>query len=547
FLRLYPTAEVPTPPTLKAEPTDDPYLGGREEQEFYDLVFKNGARLRIYADGSQQPIGELYEYPLAVLMVPGTQRHQHVARKIQNDGAHEIFGGGVYLDPDLAQILAQGKVPHPFGGYFTGYIEESLFSVFGNDRKQNLWQALIDAGYIEPDKKGGEEGSVLQKFTGKESDFVLPIALKDEEKKKILTLISDQVRYTMPRWHFMYPTEYASISDADQMDLVVTNLRLHHTRKNPHLRVMMLRPRVELLPFSRDMMEEEYDSFLEVGVAVVWMVLKVKLINGKELFIPLNKNKENERTFGSELWRYIDESRPVKIVEERGRSFLQIPYRLDATKDPAFRSAINYRLMGEGKYNNREPIELIPIPLEMRDLVGQIEEIRINPERYSEVGGPRPVADYFFLRRNEDGMVTDKSRTLRMTDKTANTLIFGKVALLSHSEVKHWETVMENENESPKENLPWTDKNGWVHMKMSEAEAQMLSAWLPEYFGKEVPYYDDQNGEFIVYVKHFELLCEHAYDEFTYRRFMPDYEYRTYFDPAEADLDYPEEAQNNES
>ncbi|MFH1347478.1 MAG: hypothetical protein ABIH22_02195, partial [Candidatus Margulisiibacteriota bacterium] len=489
YLELYPTAEVPTVPTLKMDsPTEDPYTGKPENHEFYDLVYKNGSRLRVFADGTQKVLkahqqadgsvvieeSHLDADAPAVIMVPGTQRHQHVANMIQANHAADIFRD-VPLDPELAEVLAKGTVPHPFGGYFT-------------DNK-----------------------------------------------------------YVAPRWHFMSPTEYTSVSDGDQMDKIVTNLRLHHTNKNPHLRVMMMRPRTEQLPYSPDMLDSPNDSFLEVGAALAWMTLKLKFKPDKdgqqrELFIPLNRNKESEHTWvnGKEFWRYMDETKPVGLVKKNGKHFLKIPYRKEALKDPDFRAATRDGLMLGGKYNFRESIEMVPVPLEMEDLVEDISEVRINPERYGDVGGPRPVADYFFVRRNESGYVTDRDRNFRLTNRLADMLIFGKTALLSHTEIDHWETVTdhiegEEKIKNPKDHLPWTDENGWVHLKMSQDELTMLEDWLPAYYGAEQPHYE--NGELLVKVRHFEQLCEHAFDQFAYRRFMPDYEYRVYFDPAHTDLE----------
>ncbi|MFH1683490.1 MAG: hypothetical protein ABIA67_01265, partial [Candidatus Margulisiibacteriota bacterium] len=101
FLSLYPTAEVPTPPTLKGN-------------EFYDVVYKNGARLRIYADGSQQSVGNLAPDAPAVLMLPGTERHQFVASVLQT-GHDQVIFDGIPLNSELREKLAEGIVPQPFG------------------------------------------------------------------------------------------------------------------------------------------------------------------------------------------------------------------------------------------------------------------------------------------------------------------------------------------------------------------------------------------------------------------------------------------------
>jgi hypothetical protein len=481
FLALYPTAEVPAPPTLKNEPQMDED-GVFEDKEFYDVVYKNGARLRVFADGSQKAIGRLPDDAPALLMLPGTNRHGHVAAELQRGRDAAVFGT-TPLDPCIRQALAEGKVPHPFGGNFT-------------DNK-----------------------------------------------------------YLMPRWHFFYPTEYVSVSDADQTDIVVTNLRLFHTRKNPHLRVMFTRPRLEKLPFSPDMLEEPQDSLLEVGIATVAMTLKVKMKpeNGqqKQLYIPLNMNKEDPRTFGGEIWRYIDQDRQVEI--DADRMVLKIPYAKSARFDPAFRAAQQTGLMFGGKYNTRESIEEVPIPLEMRDFVDKIAETedeatgekkkvcRINPERYSEVGGPRPVTDYFFVRRDKktklvtnkgtvdrEGRVTGGQRELALSVDVADMLIYGKIALLHHTEAEYLDIVG-----YPKEKLPWTDQAGYVHAKMSESEYKQLKQWVPAWEGKHT--YGYENGELVMFVKHFQLLCDHVYDQITYRRFMPD-DFRNYFDPSEVEF-----------
>ena len=53
---------------------------------------------------------------------------------------------------------------------------------------------------------------------------------------------------------------------------------------------------------------------------------------------------------------------------------------------------------------------------------------------------------------------------------------------------------------------------------------------LPQYHGQQ-PVYKD--GELLVHVKHFEELCRDAYDEFTYRRFMPSDTYPNSWEAAE--------------
>lgn|GEM_PF-3677158 len=645
FLSLYPTAEVPVVPELKEEPTLDPYLGTHEPQEFYDVVYKNGARLRVYADGSQVAIGGLGADAPVPLMLPGTKRHDYIARMIQIGHEGDVFGAIPLEDIDLAKshlsqfadkkdliwdallaegyinqagkvlpkfaankesfeigvqltgsekdqlfdilknakslrdVLKEGKVPHPFGGYFTGKVkEESFDNEVLKDKKDQIWDALKKAGYID------KEGRIELKFDGQREFFTLDGPFTLEEIDAIFEILQDR-KYLMPRFHHMYPTEYFSISDGDQMDLIVTNLRLFHTEKDPHLRVMMIRPRQEELPFSPDMLEDPGDSFLEVGVAVAWMMLKITRKNGKELFIPLNMSKENERTFGSlsgkDLWRYIDERKPVGIDKNRG--VLQIPYREQANKDPNFNEAMELGLMFGGEYNNRQSIEEVPIPEEMLDLVEEIEEIRINPERYGEVGGPGPAADYTFVRRNREGKVTDSTRKLALSDRVADMLIFGKTSLLNQEEVEYCEMVMREDESAAskmkqigptpskklqvfnkivkaltfgkksllkelegkdekvkavKDELPWVDNDNWVHMKMSEEEYRMLRRWIPEWQGGERHQY--WNGELLIFVKHFELLCEYAYDEFAYRRYSQLDRYPTNFDPNETDLDYSE-------
>ncbi|MBN3033705.1 MAG: hypothetical protein JW873_06385 [Candidatus Saganbacteria bacterium] len=500
FLHLYPTAEVTRVPTLKSEPQLDEY-GGQglfEEQEFYDVVYKNGARLRVFADGSHKTIGAT-SCPLppdapALLMLPGTERHNFVARTLRANRDGDIFRG-IALNGEIRNCLADGTVPHPFGGNFT-------------DNK-----------------------------------------------------------YLMPRWHFMYPTEYFSISDADQTDIIVSNLRLFHTRKAPHLRVMFTRPRREELPFSADMLEKPEDSLLEVGIATGWMTLKIKLTEknaagkNKMLYVPLNMNKEDPRTFGGELWRYIDEDQPLEIVRDaKGKArALKIHYRGSAMFDPAFAEAVkNTTLMAGGKYNRRESVEEVPLPLEMGDLADGIEEIRINPERFGEVGGPRPFADYFFTRRAQAGdelLVTDKKRERFLTERVADMLTFGKIALMSRTEIEHWQMVMPKGAPTAKDEYPWTDDNGYVHMKMSSEEAEQLMGskfmgkekggiigWSPLWQGKEQPTYRELDKELIIYVKHFELLCQEAYDQYAYRRFMPD-KFRNYFDPNEVAFAAPRKKQ----
>jgi len=474
-ISLYPTAEVVTPPTLS-------------KHEYYDVVYKDGARLRIYGDGSQRIETNLgiFDDPAtitrimqergyhAVLMVPGTQRHQFVAQKLREGKPDEVLFASS-ADSGVLSTLSKGVVPHAFGGNYT-------------DRD------------------------------------------------------ADGNCYLLPRWRFNYPTEYTSVSDADQMDHSVTNLRLFHVRQNPHLRVMMKRPKQEEIPYSNDLRDDPNDSFLEVGVALSWMMLKVKLIDGRELFMPLNLNKENERTFGGDLWKYIDETKPLQM--HKGK--LGLNFTPQARKDPAFRKM-------------ERAISWVDIPLELQELADQIAEVEvraserteeitlkegktvevhIDPVRYGEIGGPIPVADYLFTRRNEKGMVVDRDRKKEMPVRIAKILIDGNVALLSEREVDHVEMVEAHRTDGrkrldPRHNEAWTDKKGTVHIEMSQEEYGKVSAWLTPYRGSQQPEYKD--GELKMDVMHFRSFCENAYWEFTYRRFMPDEKYRTHFMPEETE------------
>lgn len=446
--QIYPTAEVLDPPQLA-------------KRDHYDVVYQNGARLRVFGDGHHELFGELPPNAPVVLMVPGTQRHQFIASQLAS-GQSEAALHGFPVAQELYSRLAAGDIPHPWGGSLS--------------------------------------------------------------KDPLL----------MPRWHFMYPTEYIGISDADQMDICVTNLRLFHARSNPHLRVMMVRPRKEKMPFAPEMLENPgHDSFLEVGVALTWMGIKLKLKDGRELYMPLNLNKENERTFnekGSELWRYIDERKPVRLVKEGGQYYLELPYRETATKDPSFLA-------------KEEKIRRFPVPLEMLGLVGEIVEddvkiitpnnadevgIMIDPVRYGEAGGPIPVADYIFVRRNSQGVVTNQDRNKTLDERLGAIILEGTYALMGQKEIERVELVS---GKPVKDNHAWTDWKGLVHVKMTSEEYERFKPWITPYQGQRQARYDEKSGELILEVYHFAQICNAAYGEFTYRRYLPDDRYRTFFVP----------------
>jgi hypothetical protein len=429
----YPTAEVVTPPELA-------------KHEYYDIVYKNKARLRIYGDGRQKVFGDLPPNAAALLSLPGTRRHAHVAEMIRCGANDTVLYGIPVSDQNLSRLI-RGDVPHPFGGSMT------------------------------------------------------------TEKYKTL------------RWRFMYPTEFTSVSDADQMDRAVTNLRLFHLRSDPHLRVMYSRTKEEKLPFDPSLLENPgFDSFLEAGIALSWMMLKVKLQDGRELYMPLNMNKENERTFGGELWRYIDETRPVEIAEKRSGPYLKLPYRLKAYVDPAFKRA-------------RAAIEEVPMPIELLDLKDQIEAIRIDPVRFGETGGPIPVVDYLFVRRNTRGEVIDRSGNKTLSDRVTQLLIFGSSALLSQKEMEHMCLVLGDER--ARTSFPWTDEQGVVHLKISRSEYDQLKPWIPVNHAENQLDYSAEREELLIDVHYFAQLCEAAYPEFTYRRYIPDSRYRNYFERSE--------------
>ncbi|MFA4843750.1 MAG: hypothetical protein WC632_02215 [Candidatus Margulisiibacteriota bacterium] len=449
-IKKYPTAEVLTPPKL-------------ENDEFYDVVYRDGARLRIFGDGHQEVVAGNLDGKTPLLILPGTERHQYVAANTT-----AVFDESM-IDTGLLATIKSGDIPHPWGG------------------------SLV-----------------------KDADIA-------------------------PRWRFMYPTEYTSVSDADQMDINVTNLRLFHTRALPHLRIMYRRPRKENVPYSEAMVDSPHDSLLEVGVANVWMVLKAKLTGGRELYFPLNMNKENERTFGGDLWKYIDETKPLEIVKKATGYFLKITPREAAFKDPDFVAAteieINdrgtYQVMKNGEYNKRDSILEVPLPLEMVDLAAknmfEAGSIHIDPIRYGDVGGPVPVMDYIFLRHNEAGDVTDKARERVLPRRLAQLIINGTYSLLSETEMEHVETVDDVLN---REDLPYTDKKGLVHLAMTEEEYQAFKPWITPYHGQRGAQWNPK-GEVTMEAAHFNAMCEAIYDQISYRRFMPDDRCRTFWDPAE--------------
>lgn len=395
FLAIYPTDEFPTCPQLKREPCLDPITNEEEPEEFYDLVYKNKARLRVFASGKQvlmvrdekgailrldplDPANAGYmPNKSAVLLVAGTKGNDYVSSAIQNDQT-EAFFRHIKVEKALLEFLKQGKIPHPFGN-------------------------------------------------GK---------------------FFDDNPLTMPRWHFMYPTALISVSDGDQMDWAVTNLHLFFLRSNPHLRLIFKRIRKVKLPWSKndyDLMERKTDALLEAGVAVTWMRLKCNLkarvtradevLNildryppnltldlledydsaasskvvrfkknapkvirhadrisaedkahllaifescekGRVIHIPLNMNKENERTFGGELWRGIEQGGKVVIDIESNR--LRLPYHDSVRYNPAFDSVFDNQTIdpNTGRYINRQRIDAVPIPPEMQEFVEMIDDSR---------------------------------------------------------------------------------------------------------------------------------------------------------------------------
>ncbi|MDP2991461.1 MAG: hypothetical protein Q8O57_12955, partial [Kiritimatiellota bacterium] len=77
-LNVYPTNEGRQAPVLN-------------DREYYDVVYRNGARLRLYGDGHQETIGELPANAAAILMLPGTKRHEHVAKMIRQGNNRQVL------------------------------------------------------------------------------------------------------------------------------------------------------------------------------------------------------------------------------------------------------------------------------------------------------------------------------------------------------------------------------------------------------------------------------------------------------------------------
>jgi hypothetical protein len=109
----------------------------------------------------------------------------------------------------------------------------------------------------------------------------------------------------------------------------------------------------------------------------------------------------------------------------------------------------------------------------------------------------------------------------------AQILLRGNSALANAEEIEHMEMAGVKK---VREFYPWADDKDAVHFFLDQAEYDSLSRWI------SLPSRIITNkSDVTIPVKRFVQLCNEFYQQATYRRFMPDHTYRTFFDSAETE------------
>ena len=150
-----------------------------------------------------------------------------------------------------------------------------------------------------------------------------------------------------------------------------------------------------------------------------------------------------------------------------------------------------------------------------------LEQIKVivNPERHGQAGGQRTMLEWAFTRRNLSGLVSDKTRTLHLSDRVAQMIVIGEDYPLREEEIEHMELCGKK---SARDFYPYVGREGRVHLRLKQEDFDQLSPWLPAYEGTSPPQYNSATSELQMDFVHFKELCRSAYWRFTYFRFMPE-------------------------
>jgi|GEM_PF-5353555 len=376
-LNYYPTANVHTVPVLVAD-------------EFYDVVFKNGSRLRCYGDGRRVPTGNVPASARDIVWVAGT--------------------------PAPTELL-ENTVDHAYGSSFSFYLKE-------------------------------------------------PFA---------------------PRFYFFFQTPYQSMSDAEQLDAIVSDLLAYlvEDRQMPFAFYQFKIPEKLKLPYDPEMVDRPSDQLLQVAQGTSWFMLKVqeKGSDGRlhARYVPYNLRKDsydlyvNEAAHPDRGWDSIDETVPVRLVS-RGQ-------RVDPTAPPCpYDRALVFTYKDGGhadpSFNDGNIYKRYPYPMGDPENYGGEAWIDLGRGKV----GVMPIIKFVFLKRYDQGenrgKIIYKDGTI--SDAAWNAFVKKPVS----------QEVYEKMTEADRAQLPWVDAFDRVH--------------IPE--GFEVP-------------ADLPLAADRTIDIFTYREF----------------------------
>ncbi|MEA3493274.1 MAG: hypothetical protein U9R38_02685 [Candidatus Margulisiibacteriota bacterium] len=427
-LRKYPTQFDQTIPQLEAN-------------EFFDVVYRNGSRLRLYGDGTGQYINN---------------RNEFTSRRM---GRKEYMKNGILWLAGTAEPADELLVCEPLSNYKGTKIGK-------NGQHDYRWVKLPELN---------------------------------------------------PKYFFFDRGPFQSLSDAEQVDLIVTDFLANYEAdmKTPYIFMQWRVKEKRKLPADRKMLDSPNDKIMMVSPTIAFFTLKVtEAGTGRKIHVPYNMQKElfprlkdvyatdnlrrvNENVFVPE-WKMIDTKAGVRLVTPQTDT--------DCPYDRALRVKIKYTSVvskkGKTTREKKEYYRYLWYPLHLNapeHYEGTRAEINIHPEKV----GPNPFVKYTIARRNNNGDIITRDGTV--VDRSL------------------WDTIVAFKPLSPKEYEESSQEIKDSAPKVDDRGMVTLPAGVT-YNGKnEISYFE--------YIS----LRDHLIEQTLYERFIPVGEYMTHYEPAEVE------------
>jgi hypothetical protein len=449
-LSKYPTQFDQTVPQLKAD-------------EFFDVVYRDGTRLRLFGDGTGQHLNTNKE-----AISPRLGRTEPV-----EDGTYRRYGDG------LIERISDGQVI----------------------RNAVRWLA----GTAEP----ADELLVCEPLSTYEGTKIGKHGQHDWRWVKLPEL--------NPKYFFYDRGPFQSLSDAEQVDLIVTDFLANYEAdmENPYIFLQWRIKEKRKFPADRKMLDSPNDKVMMVSPTIAFFTLRVtEAGTGRKLHIPYNKQKElfpqlkdvystdnprrvNENVYVPE-WKMIDTKEGVQLVTPQ--TDINCPY------DQALKVKIRYTstVLKDGKttIEDKQYYTYHWYPLHLKSpehYEGATAEINIHPEKR----GPNPFVKYTIARRNDKNEIVTKDGTV--IDRPL------------------WNTIVAFKPLSPKEYESASQDIRDSAPVVDDGEVVTLPAGVTYKGRSKISYYK--------YIS----LREYLLDQTLYERFIPVGEYMTHYEQAEVE------------